>query len=176
MSPVTSTEFDSGRRDSASRQRAGKTALHIAAECDHVGVLRVILQRMPDPNVRDSQGRTAMHLAVENQCFNTAKALIEFHDPEGTTQKAGHAIDVNAQDNSGQSALHLASMSGDLAMVKLLSCAPQIVMDVRDGEGFSPLHRASLLGHDGIVEELIKRGVCIDFLVFKADCAMLLKG
>jgi hypothetical protein len=113
---------------------------------------------MPNPNVRDSQGRTAMHLAVENQCFNTAKALIEFHDPEGTTQKAGHAIDVNAQDNSGQSALHLASMSGDLAMVKLLSCAPQIVMDARDGEGLSPLHRASLLGHDGIVEELIKRG------------------
>lgn len=65
-------------------------------------------------------------------------------------------IDVNEKINPGIAALHVASQSGNLEVVKLLVKIPEIKPNIRDQYGRTPLHLASRAGFMCVVKHLVK--------------------
>ena len=64
------------------------------------------------------------------------------------------AIDVNAQDNVGRTALHYAVQFYDTAMVSLLLSHPNIAIDIEDAHGHTPFAYACAYGKLSIVKLL----------------------
>ena len=126
-------------------------------------------------HVRDSQGRTPLHEAVQF-CFDDNSILsllalgadIHARDVEGRTPLhlsnsyvvdilvAGGA-DINACDNRGQTALHLATEYNEEMKVEILLFLGADV-NVCDDEGRTPLHVAAYYRHDFIVDMLLQAG------------------
>ncbi|KAI5780131.1 ankyrin repeat-containing domain protein, partial [Geopyxis carbonaria] len=94
----------------------GKTPLHIAAEFGSEKVLTLLLDHGVDIEARDNlrktadyRGRTPLHIAALCGCPATVQLLLKTK-----------FIDVNAKDNSHNTALHFAAHSRSLSVVKSL--------------------------------------------------------
>jgi hypothetical protein len=98
---------------------AGKTALHLAAECGSEGCMRAVLGtgQTADLNVPDYLGPTPIFSAV--QAGNEAAARVLLEDPtEPSVQRT--KVDINRKDGMGMTSLHLAVEGGFEAIAKLL--------------------------------------------------------
>ncbi|XP_022111472.1 serine/threonine-protein phosphatase 6 regulatory ankyrin repeat subunit B-like isoform X2 [Acanthaster planci] len=77
----------------------GFTALHLAASKGHLDITRTLLQQqICSTYLKSTKGHTALHLAVIEKRYECAKALVD------------NGADVNAQDEGGNTCLHLAMM------------------------------------------------------------------
>ena len=93
-------------------------------------------------------GKTALHYAFQNGKFKVIKTLLE---------NAGPNLDINAENDKGCTALHLACNSGHCEVVKLLLAqGEKLDVNREDNNGCSPLHVACKTGSIKIVEELCK--------------------
>jgi ankyrin repeat protein len=128
-----------------------------------------------DPNVKDLDGHTPLHIAAEQCRADLAELLLKHGaDPNaknvrGKTplhravwERCGavvelllrHGADPNARDADGETPLHKAVSVSDVALVELLlrhGADP----NARDKEGWTPLHQA---GRVELVELLLKHG------------------
>lgn len=91
------------------RTLSERTALHVAAEEGHAGIVELLLKRGADTNIRNLDGKTALHIAAEKNHIEIVELLL---DREG--------IDINAKDCYGNTALYLAANSSYKEVVKLL--------------------------------------------------------
>ncbi|KAK3939988.1 Serine/threonine-protein phosphatase 6 regulatory ankyrin repeat subunit A [Diplogelasinospora grovesii] len=67
------------------------------------------------------------------------------------------ALDINAQDELGRSALHWAASLGDVKCAEVLTQDPTINLRIPvDTDGRTPLHDASIKGHMNVVDVLLK--------------------
>ncbi|KAL2132753.1 hypothetical protein VTI74DRAFT_3408 [Chaetomium olivicolor] len=83
-------------------------AIFHAVTKGHREILRLLLQYNAPVNVRDSQGRTPLHLAVLHDREALAKLLLQ------------HGADVNTRDSAGRTALHYAIDNGLATIVAVL--------------------------------------------------------
>ena len=146
--------------------RIGATATHVAAENGHVDVLRVVravsgfprfwrrraeartessssptpLRKTTTTTLNDvrvvtqscsSGGKTPLHLAARNGHVAACAFLVE-----------EMRCDVDARDDDGQTAAHVAASSGRLETLRLLR-ANDADLDARDRDGRTPLHVAA---------------------------------
>ena len=116
-------------------------------------VLIKMLDLGSDPNIRDSNGWTALHYACQLGDFESVKILKE----------KGAIID--AYSNNKRTPLHLASIQGYYEIVQFLleSGSDQ---DFQDELGCTPLHLASKKGHVKCIEILLAADAdlyCLDF-------------
>jgi uncharacterized protein len=93
-----------------------------------------------DLNVCSTDGDNALHVAVRRNDRKIAKALID----------AG--IDVNKAGDLGYTPLHVASMAGNLEMVKLLVASGADLFAL--SEGYPPFTTARLAKQDHVCEFL----------------------
>jgi uncharacterized protein len=120
-----------------------------AVSRDDADTVRILLQRGFDPNSRNPEGQTALHLALRDQSERTAQAL--WSSP---------ALDVNALNGSGESPLMMSALRGDLQWAqRLLERGAKVHMD-----GWSPLHYAATGPEPKIVAMLLDRGAPVDAL------------
>ncbi len=107
----------------------------------------VLLMRGGDPNVRDEQGQTPLHIALKDDGDKAVKSLL------------GHpALDVNAVTAAGETPLMLAALRGRLDTARLLvQRGAQI-----NREGWSPLHYACSGPDEGVAAWLLSQGAEID--------------
>ena len=117
-------------------------------------MIRMLLPLVSDPDCRDAKGRTALHLAVENNHVSVVRILAGC---DGHT-KAGSYANVNAQDLDGLTPLHYSVMHGLESMVECLLGITGVDIERKDYAGNTPLHRALLCGFDGVAEALIRKG------------------
>ena len=103
----------------------------IAIRNDNVGKLSDLLQRGFDPNTRNEKGQPGLTVAMREQSPKVARMLVD--QP---------AIDVNALNLSGESALMIAAIKGDLPSVKLLLDRGARV----NQPGWTALHYAASVG------------------------------
>ena len=100
-----------------------------------------------DPNLRDAKlGRTALMVAAGNNNLNLLEFLL--------TNKA---IQINAKDKEGLSALIYAARAGNLVAANRLLDAGALI-EQADAKGFTPLHWALHRKHPRLALELLQHG------------------
>lgn len=121
--------------------------LHVAARNDHAGTVMSLLLAGVDPNLRDGQRNTALHVAIREE---SGKALEVLLKSPGT--------DVNAINQAGETPLMLAAIHGRLDWVQLLVKRGALVNDA----GWTALHYAAAGPNEHVVRWLLEQGAEID--------------
>eukprot|EP01063_Lacrimia_lanifica_P018278 TRINITY_DN25203_c0_g1_i1.p1 TRINITY_DN25203_c0_g1~~TRINITY_DN25203_c0_g1_i1.p1 ORF type:complete len:919 (+),score=234.70 TRINITY_DN25203_c0_g1_i1:65-2758(+) len=131
--------------------------LHRAVSHDAVETVRALLADGADPAQRDGFGQTAVHAAVRTG----VKAMMELLVPYAVTEKE---TIINALDRFEDTALHIACdvpVTGDAAAqcccVKMLLELGASV-EVRNAQGFTPLHNAARSGNADVVQQILAAG------------------
>jgi ankyrin repeat protein len=140
-------------------------AAQIAARRDSslaLNIVQLLLKQNADYfMVRDSEGRTALHLSVTGYSISLTKWLLE------------NGYEVNAPDNNGRTAIYSARSSASLDI--LLGAGADI--NHTDRSGFTSVHLAALQGFEDVVESLITRKASLTiikgFIGAPLHCAVL---
>ncbi|KAM6402544.1 E3 ubiquitin-protein ligase MIB2 isoform 3-T5 [Rhynochetos jubatus] len=116
-----------------SKKEDGFTALHLAALNNHKEVAEILIKEgRCDANLKNNRNQTPLHLAVIQGHVGMVELLV------------GEGCDVNAEDEDGDTAMHIA-----LERQQLMS----VVMEKREGEmGLSLLSKLQASGFLGNVE------------------------
>jgi uncharacterized protein len=113
---------------------------------DDRGVAK-LLERGFDPNSRDPKGQTGLILALRDDSPRVAEALWK-----------SKALDVNVENASGENALMMAALRGQVAwMQRLLDRGAQV-----HKEGWSPIHYAATGPEAKAVALLLERGAPVE--------------
>lgn len=119
-----------------------------AVEFDDARTVQKLLGRGVDPNLADSRGDPMLVIALREKSLKAAAALIKAKD-----------IDFDKANPAGETPLMMASLQGELDMVKLM-------VDDMEAEvnktGWTPLHYACTTGHNDVVKYLVDHAAYID--------------
>lgn len=127
---------------------SGNTALHLAAEKGHMGIVQLLLDTGIDINAANKDAQTCLHIAVSQNNTSMASLLLE----KGASAEKKNGL--------GQNALHLAVEKGNVALVGLvLDFMMAGEHDARDCLGQTAFHRAVAMGWEEIVRLMLLRGV-----------------
>jgi len=132
---------------SAEGQEAGQQLHQAVRDGETEQVQAMLSQRgatRADPNFKDSEGYTALIVAVSSGHVETVKALLGAED-----------IDVNAKDVDGYTALIRAAGRGNIETVKALLGAEDIDVNSKDKYGDTALIWAASYGHVETVKALL---------------------
>jgi ankyrin repeat protein len=131
---------------------SGFTPLCRASYEGHAEVAQVLIERGAEmeTNLNDFK-RTPLQLALYNGHVEAARVLLLF------------GADTNVRDDGGSTSLHLASESGQLAVVRiLLEHGANLNTEVGDNRGFTPLHLASESGQLEVARILLEHGADLE--------------
>ncbi|WP_067270276.1 ankyrin repeat domain-containing protein [Mitsuaria sp. 7] len=121
--------------------------LHVAARNDHAATVMKLLLEGVDPNVRDKQGNTALHVAIREESGKAFETLLK---SPGT--------DVSAINQAGETPLMLAALKGQLDWARELVKRGALVNE----PGWSALHYAAAGPNEHLVRWLVEQGAEID--------------
>jgi ankyrin repeat protein len=121
----------------------------IAIQRDDARAVDRLLARGFDPNTRSPKGQPGLTLALQQQSLAVADRI------------AGHpALEVDARNEAGESALMMAALKGDLAWVQRLLGRGATVQH----DGWSPILYAATGPETKTVALLLDRGAALDAL------------
>jgi ankyrin repeat protein len=124
-------------------------------------IVKLLLSHMPGNYlIKDSDGRTPLHLSVTGYSTSTTKWLLDNH------------YSPNQPDNNGRTAVHQARSTASLDV--LLSAGADI--NRTDRSGFTCSHLAALQGFEDLVDGLIYRNAnlkCVGNIGSPLHCAVL---
>jgi ankyrin repeat protein len=118
-----------------------------AVASNDAGTVQSLVQRGFDANSRDPKGQTGLFLALRGGSFGVADALLK-----------APALDVNALNEAGESALMMAALKGQQDWSQRLLERGATV----NKSGWSPLHYAATGPEPAVVKLLLDRGATID--------------
>jgi ankyrin repeat protein len=126
----------------------GFNTLHIASHKGQAGIIRMLLATKShlDVDSMTGDGRSALHVA----------ALAEHAEVVQELLRAG--ANALLRDSEGQTAMHMAARSGNIAVARqiLNECSECLLL--RDNNMQTPLHQAVIQGHEKMVMFLLEKG------------------
>jgi len=122
--------------------------MHKAVEFDDIKAAQKLLSRGVDPNLVDNAGNPMLVVALREKSTKVATALIKAKD-----------IDLDKANPAGETPLMMASLQGEMDMVKLMVEGQEAEVNKK---GWAPLHYAATSGHNDIVKYLIEHSAYID--------------
>ena len=115
----------------------------IAIRNDNAGTVAALLQRGFDPNTRDEKGQTGLVMAMQEGSLKAADVLLSHP-----------AIEIDALNQAGESALMMAALKGELAGTRqLLNRGAKV-----NQPGWSALHYAAAGTEVQLVRLLLEKG------------------
>lgn len=110
----------------------GLEAIHIAAKNGHLGVLKSLINRGGNIEIRGlSTGERPLHVAIQAGHLSIVQYLVE------------KGADILAPDNQGTQPIHVAARIGSIEILKFLIDTGAAI-DSRDSSGRQPLHYTSM--------------------------------
>ncbi len=177
---------------------SGRTALFLAATCGHEHVIKRLLSRGAEIDVRDSLGWTPLRAAAVYYHKATLETLLQKgadlrieddwgHTPFYSLAKRGmcdlaaifldHGAYIDEVDDFGWTALHWVAKEGMCDMAALLIERGARVNAISHRSGDSPLHIASMYHQKGVVRILREHGALRDLRNNKGkvpkECSLL---
>ncbi|XP_069612711.1 ankyrin repeat and SAM domain-containing protein 1A isoform X5 [Ranitomeya imitator] len=135
-----------------------ETALHCAAQYGHTEVVRVLLEELTDPTMRNHKMETPLDLAALYGRLEVVKLLLNAHPNLLSCHTRKHTP------------LHLAARNGHRAVVRVLLDA---AMDINYmTEKGSALHEAALFGKADVVQVLLDAGIDVSITDNKGMTAL----
>jgi ankyrin repeat protein len=122
--------------------------LRKAVEFDDGNTVQKLVARGVDPNLKDRKGDPLLVQALREKSLKAARALIHAQN-----------IDFDQPNAAGETALMMASLQGELDMVKLMVDDKEVEINKT---GWTPLHYAATNGHIEIVKFLLDRSAYVD--------------
>ncbi|MGO4302091.1 ankyrin repeat domain-containing protein [Cupriavidus sp. RAF12] len=119
-----------------------------AVEFDDGNTVQKLLARGVDPNIVDNRGNPMLVVALREKSLKAATALIKAKN-----------IDFDKTNPAGENALMMASLQGELDMVKLMVDGMEAEINKK---GWAPLHYAATNGHNDVVKYLVDHAAYID--------------
>ena len=120
----------------------GKTALHLAAENNHIEMVKLLLASGADTESTSDGYWTPLLNAAQNGHEKVVDLLLNAN------------ADVNARTSSGMVSLHWAAANGHLKVVQRILKEEKALKNPKDGFDSTPLSRAGQHGHQEIIQEL----------------------
>jgi ankyrin repeat protein len=121
-----------------------------AAKFDDIGTVKALVSKGVSPNTVDSKGNPMLILAIWDKSNNVITYLI-----------SNKSTDVDLSNKSGETPLMIASINGNMPVVKSLVEQRQAQIN---HIGWTPLHYAASRGQMEVAEYLILKGATIDSL------------
>ena len=125
------------------------TLLHIASLNCHVAVIRLLVERMADINIRNANNSTALHLAAFSGCEEIINILLD----------NGMSVDLTNADN--YTPLHISATRGNLEATKA-SVERGAAVDRSDKNGDTPLLLAARYGKLEVFRYVTEEGADIN--------------
>lgn len=137
-----------GRYDRDGADSKGYTPIHVAAAKGRAAVVTFLLAAGADAARPNDRGLSPLDLAVGLGKVDAVKAFIE------------HGADLLSVKHvgNGETALHLAAGNGQAEVVSLLCRVGGVDANAVNGDGWTPLHMATLKGEPGTVRALLAAG------------------
>lgn len=123
----------------------GRTLLYVSVEKDLLEIVKLLIKRGADINVKSDKSATVLHAACLSGCYQMLKFLLE----------NGANTDINSVNADGATPLYIAARNGDYKVIKLLlDCGadPNIAHRILKS---TVLHRLSEYGHAESVELIL---------------------
>ena len=124
--------------------------LHAAASTGDMAQMQKLIAARSDLNLRDSYGRTPLHVATFAKQAGAIRALVQ----------AG--ADMNLLENDRYDAVTIAAVADDEATLRVLLALGASAKQITSRYDGTALIAAAHLGHDGVVRQLITAGAPLD--------------
>ncbi len=111
-------------------ERGGDSAVHLAAQNGHIGIITYLSSVGFDVRSLDSRGRSALHYAAEAGQLETVKYLVNI------------GFDITSVDREGRSALHWAAVGGSRELVDYLLDSMGLSLNQQDESAYTAFHCA----------------------------------
>ena len=119
-----------------------------AAKFNDVSTVRTLVSKGVSPNSLDAQGELMLNLAIKDNSEDVIAFLV-----------ADKATDVDISNKFGETPLMIASIDGNLPLVKNLIQQQKAQIN---HIGWTPLHYACAKGHLEVAQYLIANGAVVD--------------
>lgn len=183
-SPVLESKIAKSRR---------RTPLHLAAVNAKENALFELLKQGADPEKADRRGFTLCEhgiLSQDKAMQNQMRRLPFYYKPERdvflleaavmkdqvviVAELILRQVNVNAMNSAGQTALHIAALCDAGHSANLLLEGQNMILNVLDLQGFSPIHYAAKLGHVQIVNLLYENNADLNQKTETGESALML--
>ena len=119
-----------------------------AAKLDDVAVVTSLLSKGVSPNTVDAKGNPMLNLAIKDKSTKVTELLIN-----------DKRTDVDLSNKYGETPLMIASIDGDLTLVKTLVLQKKAMVN---HIGWTPLHYACSKGNLEVAQFLVTNGALVD--------------
>ncbi|QWD61016.1 ankyrin repeat domain-containing protein [Polynucleobacter sp. MWH-UH35A] len=121
-----------------------------AAKFNDVATVKALVSKGVSPNTTDPKGEPMLNLAIKDKSDDVIYFLI-----------SNKATDVDQSNKHGETPLMIASIDGNLPVVKALVQQRKAMID---HVGWTPLHYACAKGHLEVAQYLLANGAAVDSL------------
>ena len=121
-----------------------------AAKFDDIAVVTLLLSKGISPNTVDTKGNPMLNLAIKDKSTKVTEFLIN-----------DKRTDVDLSNKYGETPLMIASIDGDLTLVKTLVLQKKAMVN---HIGWTPLHYACSKGNLEVAQFLVTNGALVDSL------------
>jgi len=146
--------LDEGLDVDSVEARGGDTALHSATWANKLDAVKFLIDNQADTNIKNAAGYTPLLLAVRREGAGSLDIM-------KTLLLHGRAKPW-VTNNNGNTALHWAAHLGRMDVVKWLLGEDDLVIDMPNEDGLTPLMLAATSGKDNMVKLLLENKASYD--------------